>query len=139
MFSSRRRPLEPPRTRRPRPNPFKSLASTCGLHAVNHCLAALGPQKLFTWAAFDALALPGERCPQTGDWEFAALQRNIEAADAGMTPIQGNEHEDLVSWLGDAAEKGHRINPYTSKKLSSQTPDRPPLAAILVSLSPPNF
>ena len=79
------------------------LASTCGLHAVNHCLAALGPQKLFTWAAFDARALPGERCPQTGDWEFAALQRNIEAADAGMTPIQGNEHEDLVSWLGDAS------------------------------------
>ena len=32
----------------------------------------------------------------------------------------------------EAAEKGHRINPYTPKKLSSQTPDHPPLAAILV-------
>ena len=40
------------------------------------------------------------------------------------TPRQGNKK--------GAAEKGHRINPYTSKKLSSQTPDRPPLAAILV-------
>ena len=44
------------------------------------------------------------------------------------TPRQGNKK--------GAAEKGHRINPYTPKKLSSQTPDHPPLAAILVLVIP---
>ena len=46
---------------------------------------------------------------------------------------RSREHRGQGNKKG-AAEKGHRINPYTSKNLSSQTPDHPPLAAILAYL-----
>ena len=49
-----------------------------------------------------------------------------------MLTDQSNKGLSMCETKKGAAEKGHRINPYTSKNLSSQTPDRPPLAAILV-------
>jgi hypothetical protein len=70
------------------------LAATCGLHAVNHSLSSAA---VLTWQAFDARARPDER-KASGDWEFSALQRNVEAMGATMMPIQGEDHETLAAW-----------------------------------------
>ena len=70
------------------------VAATCGLHAVNHALRMLNGFVPFTWGAFDARARDDER-KIGGDWEYNALQRNIQAAGARMHPVQVDEHEDL--------------------------------------------
>ena len=71
-------------------------ASTCGLHAVNHATRAP-----MTWAAFDSLANEDERKPN-GDWEYSALQRNVEAVGFGMAPVVTEMHEELTRWNEEA-------------------------------------
>ena len=94
------------------------------------------------WACFeDALESSGDALKTSGD----ALGSSGEALGKlwgtlgklwealGTLWGRSREHRGQGNKKG-AAEKGHRINPYTSKNLSSQTPDRPPLAAILVMI-----
>ena len=70
--------------------------ATCGLHAVNHAT-----RHVFTWSDFNARARPDERRPG-GDWEFSALQRNIEAIGALMSPVTTEDHQHLSLWRFDA-------------------------------------
>ena len=85
------------------------------------------------WACFeDALESSGDALWTSGD----ALGSSGEALGKLWEALEtlwgrSREHRGQGNKKG-AAEKGHRINPYTSKNLSSQTPDHPPLAAILV-------
>ena len=78
------------------------VAATCGLHAVNHALHTLNGFTPHTWAAFDGRARNDERRPD-GDWEYSALQRNVEAAGAWLHPVQVEEHETLTQWVAEAA------------------------------------
>jgi hypothetical protein len=70
--------------------------ATCGLHAVNHAI-----REVITWSDFDARARPDERKP-SGDWEFSALQRNVEAVGGSMTPITTEDHQQLSHWVPGA-------------------------------------
>ena len=76
--------------------------ATCGLHAVNHALHTLPGFATLSWASFDGRARDDERRPH-GDWEYSALQRNVEAARAWMHPLQVEAHENLAAWAADAA------------------------------------
>ncbi len=76
-------------------------SATCGLHAVNHAAHALVAQQPITWDEFDGRARGDERRP-SGDWEYAALQRNVEAIGAGMQPVQTDGYQELARWLSDA-------------------------------------
>ena len=78
------------------------IAATCGLHSVNHALHTLNGFVPHTWQAFDGRARADERKPD-GDWEYSALQRNVEAAGARMCPVQAEEHETLVQWVSETA------------------------------------
>ena len=75
------------------------MAATCGLHAVNHCLHLLN--RVYSWQEFDARARPDER-NASGDWEAAALQRNLENAGADMQSMLGAEHQERARWLPEA-------------------------------------
>ena len=81
----------------------RQRAATCGLHAVNHCLHALG--RVITWDEFDGKARADER-RVGGDWEAAVLHRNAAAAGANMQPIVGAEHQVLAQWHPDMARLG---------------------------------
>ena len=81
----------------------RQVASTCGLHAMNHCLHALG--HVFTWDEFDARALPIER-RSDGDWEAAALHRNAQAAGAVMQPVFPDDYDALARWHDRGARLG---------------------------------
>jgi hypothetical protein len=75
-------------------------AATCGLHAVNHALRPLG--LLHTWEDFDSRSKRDERTP-SGDWEIAALHRNVEAAGAWMNPLEPAELPALARWNSEQA------------------------------------
>jgi hypothetical protein len=78
------------------------VAATCGLHAVNHALHTLSGFAPHTWAAFDGRARDDERMP-SGDWEYSALQRNVEAAGARLEPVLVESHETLATWIAEDA------------------------------------
>ena len=85
--------------------------STCGLHAVNHALHALPGFRCRTWTEFDAHVPPHE-FDENGNWEFAALQANIQAAGASIEPILPEDLIRQVTW----SEDGNRLrlwNPNT--------------------------
>ena len=77
-------------------------SATCGLHAVNHCLRGLGQHAVMSFDTFDGRAQADERSP-SGDWEYAALQRNVEAAGGAVDPVEEADHEELTRWLVDVS------------------------------------
>ena len=79
------------------------VASTCGLHALNHSLRPLGV--VIRWAEFDSRALPAERSAH-GDWEAAALHRNAQAHGAHMRPVFPDEYEELARWTPATSQLG---------------------------------
>ena len=66
---------------------------TCGLFAINHCLArqALPCVPLQTFRA-----IAGDGCYAQGDFDDAGLQRNVEAAGGVFASMQGADHEQLL-------------------------------------------
>ena len=77
-------------------------ASTCGLHAVNHALRPLGA--VISWEEFEGRCRPDEGGP-SGDWEFAALHRNVMAAGAprALSPVLPDDYADLARWNPEQA------------------------------------
>ena len=76
------------------------LAATCGLHAVNHAQRPLGT--LHTWAQFDSWSKDDEKSP-SGDWDIAALNRNLDAAGALVRPVEGDAWTTLARWYPEQA------------------------------------
>ena len=62
---------------------------------MNHCLHAI--HRVMSWADFDRRARSDERRP-SGDWEAAALCRNVEAVGAQMRVVFAHEYQDLARW-----------------------------------------
>ena len=66
---------------------------TCGLFAINHCLArqALPCVNLQTFRR-----IAGDGCYPQGDFDDAGLQRNVEAAGGLFESMQGADHEQML-------------------------------------------
>ena len=71
---------------------------TCGMFAVNHCLARRGVP-FVVLQEFQERA--GDGCYQEGDFDNSGLQRNVEARGCFFEQLQGAEHEEAVRQLND--------------------------------------
>ena len=72
--------------------------ATCGLHAFNHTLHVHHGFRSWTWAEFDARVHANEY-DANGNWEFAALQTNIEVAGASIEPVLPDDLSHIVTWI----------------------------------------
>ena len=71
---------------------------TCGLFAVNHCLAVMDipcvPLEEFREAAGDGSYIEG-------DFDDAGLRRNLGLRGFSFHPLRGDEHKSLSRQVGD--------------------------------------
>ena len=71
---------------------------TCGLFAVNHCLARRGVPFI---ALQEFQERAGDGCYPEGDFDNSGLQRNVEARGCFFEQLQGADHEEAVRQLND--------------------------------------
>ena len=98
------KPIAPPawfndrRCQAVNPGTGTQLGLTCGLFAVNHCLAS-GRCDCLALAEFERVA--GDGCYAEGDFDDCGLHRNLQRKGYSFDRLQGVEHQEAVRQIDE--------------------------------------